>query len=120
MNAAIVSRTLSMIPDRVARAQSGSLFDPQASGACAQPERITHLAQFLNWLGPLREVTKEDLRVFGLLTPYGKPAIAIDADAEDDGDAELESAEELQAPLQADPVASLPLAVEESREPALT
>ena len=120
MNAAIVSRTLSMIPDRVARAQSGSLFDPQASAACAHPERITHLAQFLNWLGPLREVTKDDLRVFGLLTPYGKPALAIDAEDDGDVELELEAAEEPQASLEVEPVISLPLALEESREPALT
>jgi hypothetical protein len=122
MNAAIVSRTLSMIPDRVARAQSGSLFDPQAADACAHPERITHLAQFLNWLGPLREVTKDDLRIFGLLTPYGKPAIAIDADPDDEADVELE----LEAAAAAEPqdalplVVTLPLATEEEGEPALT
>ena len=66
MNAAMISRTLSLIPDRVARVQSGSLFDPQALAGCPHPERITHLAQFLDWLGPLREVTKDDLRIFGL------------------------------------------------------
>ncbi len=87
MNAAVVSRTLALIPDRVSRMQSGSAFDPAAPGACAHPERITHLAQFLSWLGPLNPITKDDLRVFGLMTPYGKPAIALDAD-ELDGDAD--------------------------------
>ena len=43
MNAAIVSRTLSLIPDRVARVQSGCLFD-LATATCAHPERIAHLA----------------------------------------------------------------------------
>src|SRR3954471_16471545 len=90
MNAAMISRTLSLIPDRVARVQSGARFDPQAQAGCAHPERITHLAQFLDWLGPLREVTKDDLRIFGLITPYGKPAIAIDADPDDEADVELE------------------------------
>src|SRR4051812_640386 len=118
MNAAIVSRTLSMIPDRVARAQSGSLFDPQAADACAHPERITHLAQFLNWLGPLREVTKDDLRIFGLLTPYGKPAIAIDADADDEVELELEAEAAAESQDALPLVVTLPLATEE--EPALT
>lgn len=110
MNAAMISRTLSLIPDRVARLQSGSLFDPQAPAGCAHPERVTHLAQFLDWLGPLREVTKDDLRIFGLITPYGKPAIEaeVDAELEADVDAELE----LDAPVAA--------AVEDVREPALT
>ena len=66
MNAALIARTLSLIPDRVPRAQSGSTFDPSAPACCAYPDRITHLAQFLNWLGPLNPVTKDDLRIFGL------------------------------------------------------
>ena len=114
MNAAIVSRTLSLIPDRVARAQSGSLFDPNASETCAHPERIVHLARFLDWLGPLREVTKDDLRIFGLMTPYGKPAIASALDEEADGELEAE-----EIPLEAT-LPPLTLVAEESREPALT
>ena len=82
MNAAAVARTLSLIPERVPRVQSGTVFNPGAIGACAHPDRVAHLAHFLEWLGPLREVTKEDLRVFGLMTPYGKPAIESPADDE--------------------------------------
>jgi hypothetical protein len=70
-----IARTLSFVPERVARVQSGSLFDPTSPGVCAHPERVAHLARFLEWLGPLREVTKDDLRLFGLMTPYGKPAL---------------------------------------------
>jgi hypothetical protein len=91
MNAAIVARTLSLIPDRVPRVQSGSAFDPAASAGCAHPERVTHLAQFLNWLGPLHPVTKDDLRILGLMTPYGKPALAHAEEAADEGDEELEA-----------------------------
>lgn len=113
MNAAIVSRTLSVIPDRVIRTQSGSLFDPTATGACAHPERVVHLATFLDWLGPLREVTKDDLRIFGLLTPYGKPAIApLDDDAELDGELDVDVA------IDATPQPAI--AAEPQREPALT
>lgn len=75
MNTAFVSRTLALIPDRVPRVQSGSAFDPNARGVCPFPERIAHLAQFLSWLGPLNPITREDLRVLGLLTPFGKPAL---------------------------------------------
>jgi len=120
MNAAIVSRTLSLIPDRVARAQSGSLFDPNASETCAHPERIVHLARFLDWLGPLREVTKDDLRIFGLMTPYGKPAIASAMDEEADGELEVDAdLDAEQIPLEAT-LPPLTLVAEESREPALT
>jgi len=83
-----VARTLSFVPERVSRVQSGSLFDPASPGVCAHPERVAHLARFLEWLGPLREVTKDDLRTFGLMTPYAKPALdgALDgAPVEDDG-----------------------------------
>lgn len=113
MNAAFVTRTLSLIPDRVARVQSGSLFDPNAHGACPHPERIVHLAQFLNWLGPLREVTKEDLRVLGLVTPYGKPAIEHALDEE--VDAELETEVAFEAPLAVPAQLVVP-----AEEPALT
>jgi len=84
MNAAIVARTLSLIPDRVPRVLSGSTFDPAAPACCAHPERTTHLAQFLNWLGPLHPITKDDLRILGLMTPFGKPAIALADDEADD------------------------------------
>lgn len=87
MNAAIVARTLSLIPDRVARLQTGSVFDPSAP--CAHPDRVAHLLQFLTWLGPLQPLTKDDLRILGLMTPYAKPAIAV---VDDDGDGEEEVA----------------------------
>jgi hypothetical protein len=84
MNAAIVARTLSLIPDRVPRVQSGSAFDPTAPACCAHPDRITHLASFLSWLGPLHPITKEDLRILGFMAPFGKPAIAVVEDEVDD------------------------------------
>lgn len=96
MNAAIVARTLSLIPDRVPRAQSGSTFDPAAPGG-AHPDRVAHLAQFLNWLGPLNPVTKDDLRIFGLLTPFGKPAIMVADEAEEEIEAIADEEEEILA-----------------------
>ena len=120
MNAATVTRVLSLIPDRIARTQMGGLFDPQNAAACAHPERIAHLAQFLTWLGPLQPLSKDDLRLFGLMTAYGRPATETAAeDAADDEvdaadvDAELDSEVELAAV----PVATTP---EVRPEPALT
>ncbi|HZE60582.1 MAG TPA: hypothetical protein VE085_08505 [Burkholderiales bacterium] len=95
MNAAIVAHTLSLIPDRVARVQSGSTFDPVASACCAHPERITHLARFMNWLGPLHPVTKDDLRILGLMTPSGKPAIAVAEEPDEELDALADEAQEI-------------------------
>ena len=89
MNVGKVVHALSFVPERVPRVQSGSLFNPMSPGMCAHPERVAHLARFLEWLGPLREVTKEDLLTFGLMTPYGKPSLdgaALDGiPPEDDG-----------------------------------
>ena len=98
MNAAIVARTLSLIPDRVSRMQTGSIFDPSAP--CAHPERMAHLLQFLSWLGPLQPLTKDDLRILGLLTPYAKPAIAL---ADDEGDEDAVGGPEEIAPLVVEP-----------------
>ena len=103
MNAAIVARTLSLIPDRVPRLQTGSIFDPSAP--CAHPDRVAHLLQFLTWLGPLQALTKDDLRILGLLTPYAKPAIAL---AEEDGDSDEDTAlapEEVAAVVAVEPAA---------------
>lgn len=122
MNAATVSRTLSLIPERVARAQSGGLFDPQAPGACPHPERIAHLTQFLNWLGPLQPLTKEDLKLFGLITPYGKPAMRspMEDDADADSDLELDAEADLEPEAESELVLERP-AIAPEREPvALT
>ena len=121
MNAATVRRTLSLIPERVVRAQTGSLFDPQAPGACPHPERIVHLAQFLDWLGPLKALTKDDLRVFGLLSQYGKPVAASPMD--EDGEADVEMDVELE--LEAEEAVAMPpqpvvTPADIVREPALT
>jgi len=82
MNAAIVARTLSLIPDRVPRLQTGSVFDPSAP--CAHPDRVAHLLQFLNWLGPLYPISRDDLRILGLMTPFGKPVIAVAEEADEE------------------------------------
>ena len=101
MNAAIVSRTLALIPERMPRAQTGSAFTEEEALRTQQPERIAHLMRFLSWLGPLNPLTKDDLRVLGLLNQYGKPAGAIQAgedgeplesDEDEDLDAQLEPA----------------------------
>ena len=87
MNAALVTRTLSLVPDRMPRMQTGTHFNPVAPGLCAHPERVAHLARFLDWLGPLREVTREDQREFGLLTPYGKPTLDAPMMMDEESDA---------------------------------
>jgi hypothetical protein len=94
---ALVSRTLSLIPDRVPRVQSGSFFDPRAS-ACPHPERIAHLAQFLSWLGPLNPITRDDLRILGFGAMFGKPALGTE---ENEGERDLGAADD-EAPTSVD------------------
>jgi hypothetical protein len=113
MNAAPISRIVALIPDRVARVQTGTLFNPAAPGVCSHPERIAHLARFLDWLGPLREVTTDDLHTFGLLTPYARPALEEDAE----GDSETPSP--MLAPA-AEPAPATPAASPFATAPAPT
>jgi hypothetical protein len=83
MNAAMINRIVSLIPERVARLPSGVAFTPEAS-ACRHPERIAHLAEFLSWTSPLYPITKYDQRVFGLLNEQGRPVHAVDMEEDDD------------------------------------
>jgi hypothetical protein len=86
MNAAMISRIVSLIPDRVARVQSGAGFHSTES-ASRYPERVSHLAKFLNWLSPLNAISKDDQHVLGLLHANGRPVHANEM--EDEEDAEL-------------------------------
>lgn len=60
MDAATVFRVISLIPERMARSQSGSPFDGASS------ERAELLSRFLSWLGPLSPITREEQQLFGL------------------------------------------------------
>jgi hypothetical protein len=110
MNAATISRTLALIPDRLPRTLSGSTFNEAEATACKHPERIAHVMKFLSWLGPLNPLTKDDLRVLGLLNQYGKP-LGHGQAPEDMGDEDtLESDEELESLEEAYAEATLPAA----------
>src|SRR2546428_6060515 len=91
MNASTVHRIISLIPQRVARAQSGALFT--MIGACRHPERIAYLSRTLRWLSPLNPVSRDDQQLLGLLLANGRPVHA--GDVEDEADAapaDMESA----------------------------
>lgn len=92
MDAALVYRLISLVPDRCARAQSGSVFSPSQAAACRYPDRMSYLGRFLHWLGPLDPMTKEDQQILGVRSGGGRPLgaseEAIDelADLDDDLD----------------------------------
>ena len=76
MNASMVSRLMSLIPDRSPRAQSGSVFSASEGATCRYPERIAYLTKFLHWLGPLDPMTREDQQILGVRSSGGRPMAA--------------------------------------------
>jgi len=97
MNASTVHRIISLIPERVARVQSGALFT--TVGACRHPERVAYLSCYLQWLSPLNPVSRDDQKLLGLLLANGRPVHA--GDVEDEADAapaDMESALEVLEP----------------------
>jgi len=67
MDGAVVFRLISLIPDRTARGQTGSLFHGGSS------QQLEPLARFLSWLGPLNPITKEDQQLLGVRATPAKP-----------------------------------------------
>src|SRR2546430_15161909 len=97
MNASTVHRIISLIPERVARVQSGALFT--TVGACRHPERIAYLSCYLQWLSPLNPVSRDDQQLLGQLLANGRRGHAGDvedeADVEPPSDAQDEAGDEL-------------------------
>jgi hypothetical protein len=86
MNPTAVFRLISLIPDRSARAQSGSVFSPSEAAACRYPDRLSYLGKFLHWLGPLDPMTKEDQQILGVRSSGGRPMAAGEDAGEEAGD----------------------------------
>jgi hypothetical protein len=85
MDSTKVASLLARIPQRVARAVSGTPFSLPAS-RCAEPDRFARLCGLLQWLTPLELLSKDDQRVLAL---FSSNARAVDALVGND-DAELE------------------------------
>jgi len=102
MNAAMIARVMSAIPERAAWVHSGTAFAPHDG----QGTQVKYLAQFLQWLTPLTQLTKDDQRALGLLATHQK-AVAEDLELEEDDGLEAEGEVE-EAALDFDPDATLP------------
>ena len=102
MDAAMIARVMSVIPERKAWAHSGSAFVLQESHGA----QVRYLAQFLNWLSPLSAITKDDQRALGLLAAHQRP-VAEDVELDEEGGLEEEGKLE-EGPLDFDPDATLP------------
>lgn len=60
MDGAAVSRLMSLVPERMARSQSGSRFRGDGSA------RLDLLCRFMHWLAPLSQVTREEQQLLGV------------------------------------------------------
>ena len=67
MNGAVVFRLISLIPDRMPRGQTGSVFNGVNS------QQLEPLSRFLSWLGPLNPISKEDQQLLGVRAVAAKP-----------------------------------------------
>ena len=66
MEAATVSRLMSLIPERAARSQNGSFFRGDGSA------RMDLLCRFLHWMGPLQALTREEQQLLGVRAGGGR------------------------------------------------
>jgi hypothetical protein len=102
MNASMVSRLISLIPDRSPRAQSGSAFSASQAATCRYPERIAYLTRFLHWLGPLDPMTREDQQILGVRSSGGRPMAAGETGEEAGEEMELDDLDD--SPLLDEPL----------------
>jgi hypothetical protein len=103
MDAAMIARLMSAIPERAAWNHNGTAFAAHES----QGAQVLYLAKFLQWMSPLTVLTKDDQRALGLLAAHPRP-VAEDVELEEDGGLEEEGELE-EEPLDFDPDATLPL-----------
>jgi hypothetical protein len=86
MDASLVQRLVSLVPERSPRAQSGTLFSATEAAACRQPERMSYLTKFLHWLGPLDPMTREDQQILGVRSSGGRPMLGSEALGDEAGE----------------------------------
>lgn len=86
MDTAMIARVMSAIPERAAWAHTGTAFEPHD----AQGAQVKYLAQFLQWLSPLTQLTKDDQRALGLLATPHRPIAEEEAELEEDVELAIE------------------------------
>ena len=105
MDARLVQRLVSLVPERAPRVQSGTLFSATEAAACRQPERMSYLTKFLHWLGPLDPMTREDQQILGVRSSGGRPMLAGEAMGDEAGE-EMDLDDDLDdSPLLDEPLA---------------
>lgn len=85
MNAALVSRIVSSIPERTARSLSGTAFNLDGARACSDPARLAGIVQLLRWLTPLTPLSQDEQRVLGLHGAATRPGALADEEPDEPG-----------------------------------
>ena len=88
MNAAMVSRIVSSIPERTPRSLSGTSFNLDGARACSDPARLAGIVRLLQWLTPLTPLSQDEQRALGLhgaLNGGGRPGALSDEDGDEPG-----------------------------------
>jgi hypothetical protein len=78
MNAALVSRIVSSIPERTPRSQTGTVFNLDGARACSDPARLAGVVRLLQWLTPLTPLSQDEQRALGVNGGAMRPALAED------------------------------------------
>ena len=81
MDAARIAQTLTFIPEREPRLQTGTVFALEGT-ASRHAEKLAYLAPLLHWLTPLYPITLEDQQALGLVGANGRPLHAGEEDAD--------------------------------------
>jgi hypothetical protein len=76
----MVSRIVSLVPERMVRLKSGTRFTPRQNVGA----QVACLAPLLHWLTPLNAVSEEEQRTLGVLGLHGRAAKRDDEDEADD------------------------------------
>ena len=83
MNPTMLTKIVSLVPERMARVPSGTLFAWQDSPESAGSQ-VAALGRLLHWLTPLSILNEEEQRALGLLSLHGKSGRRDDEDEADD------------------------------------
>lgn len=88
MNPAMVSRIVSLIPERTPRSLSGTAFSLDGARSCSDPARLVSVARLLKWLSPLNPLSGDEQNALGLNANAVRPGpLAEEAASEaEDGD----------------------------------
>jgi hypothetical protein len=78
LNPAVVSRIVSLVPERTARSLSGTVFSIDGARACSDPARLVSVARLLQWLSPLSPLSGDEQRALGVNGAGSRPGHPVD------------------------------------------